>query len=68
MAASFYNYLNGTHSADSAGTEVELLGETLGERRLRRGGTSVIDAMQEEGIDVTANPKTQLTPEMLKYI
>jgi protein-tyrosine-phosphatase len=66
MAASFYNHLTGTKNANSAGTEVEMPGETLGERRKRRGGTFVITAMADEGIDVSDNIATQLTPKMLE--
>lgn len=68
MAEAFYNHLTNSQNADSAGTEVEDPGETLGERKKRRGGTFVIEAMAEEGIDITSHKKTQLTEEMLsKY-
>lgn len=67
MAAAFYNHLTGTRDADAAGTEVELPGETLGERRQRRGGTNVIQAMLEEGVDVSSSPKIQLVKEMLHH-
>jgi len=66
MAASFYNHLTHTKDADSAGTDVEMPDETLGDRRKRRGGTFVIEAMAEEGIDISSNVKTQLTQEMLE--
>lgn len=68
MAMSFYNHLTGTNDADSAGTEVEMPGEKHGDRQKRRGGTYVIQAMGEEGIDIRNNTQTQLTPDMLdKY-
>jgi protein-tyrosine-phosphatase len=65
MAATLYNKMTGTHDADSAGTEVQHPNKTLQERRDRRGGTFVIDAMATEGIDVTQNIRTQLTQPML---
>lgn len=65
MAMSFYNHFTNTHDADSAGTEVEMPGETHEVRRSRRGGTFVIDVMDKEGIDIRANIQTQLIPEML---
>lgn len=66
MAAAFYNHLTGTHDADSAGTAVELHGETLGDRQKRRGGTTVIDVMkEEEDIDIASSEQTQITEEML---
>lgn len=69
MAAELYNKMTGTHDADSAGTEVLHPNKTLQERRDRRGGTYVIDVMeQEEGIDVRQNVRTQITKDMLdKY-
>lgn len=65
MARSYYNHITGTQDADSAGTEVEIPGETLGERKQRRGGTFTIEAMSKEGIDVNGNVMTQVTPKML---
>lgn len=65
MAKAFYNSLTNTDDANSAGTEVEMPGETLGDRQQRRGGTFVIEAMAEEGIDIKQFHKTQLTKEML---
>jgi protein-tyrosine-phosphatase len=65
MARSYYNHLTGTQDADSAGTEVEISGETLDERKQRRGGTFTIEAMSEENIDVSSNVMIQVTPEML---
>lgn len=66
MAAAFYNNLTGTGDASSAGTRVEISGETLGERRARRGGTDLLRVMQEEeGIDLNYSEQTQLTESML---
>ena len=67
MAAAFYNHLTATEDAESAGTEVEYPGETLAERKIRRGGTDVIEAMAEEGIDISGNIKTQITEDMLSH-
>lgn len=68
MAAAFYNKFTGTHDADSAGTGVEIPGETLSQRRARRGGTDLLAIMQkEEGIDLSNSPQTQLTEEMLDH-
>jgi arsenate reductase len=65
MGAAFYNHLTHSADADAAGTKVELPGETLQERRLRRGGTYVIDAMNEENIDISNRKMVQLTSNML---
>lgn len=65
MAEAFYTHLTGTSDASSAGTEVEVPGESLAERRQRRGGTDVIEVMAEEGIDVAGARKVQLTQAML---
>lgn len=65
MAAAYYNHLTETSDADAAGTEVEISGETLGDRVIRRGGTKVIEAMQEDGIDVSQKTQKQLEEAML---
>lgn len=65
MAAALYNHLSGTHDADSAGTAVDRPGETLGQRRERRGGTHTIAVMAAKQIDVRNAQRTQLTPKML---
>lgn len=65
MAAAYYNHLTGTSDADAAGTEVEISGEKLGDRRNRRGGTRVIEVMLDEGIDLTNKEQTQLEENML---
>ena len=68
MAKAFYNHLTKTLDADAAGTEVEMPGEKLEDRRKRRGGTHVLDAMKEEGIDISEYIQVQLLEEMLdKY-
>lgn len=65
MAAGLYNKLTNSHDADSAGTYVDVPNETLLERRQRRGGTYTIDVMQDEGVDVSHNPRTQLAQDMM---
>jgi arsenate reductase len=65
MAAAYYNHLTGSHDADSAGTSVEVNGETLAERRNRVGGTVAIDLAAREGWDISHNQETQLTKDIL---
>lgn len=68
MAKAFYNSFTHTMDGDSAGTQVEFPGETLAERKKRQGDTYTIQAMAEEGIDVSDYAKTQVTEAMLpKY-
>jgi protein-tyrosine-phosphatase len=66
MAAALYNKQTGKNDADSAGTDVDVYGETLLERRNRLGGTYTIDVMRTEGIDVSNSRRTQLSKAMLK--
>lgn len=66
MAAGLYNKLTNSDDADSAGTLVDFPGETLLERRQRRGGTYPIDVMADEGVDISHNARTQLTRDMLQ--
>lgn len=66
MAMTFYNKFTNSSDADSAGTEVHFEGETLQERRDRKGGVFVIDAMAKEGLDVKNNVQTQVTKDMIK--
>jgi protein-tyrosine-phosphatase len=65
MARGFYNHLTKTSNADSSGTEVETPGETLEERKIRRGGTFTIEAMLEQGINIKDYKRTQVTQEEL---
>jgi protein-tyrosine-phosphatase len=65
MAEALYNRSIGSNLADSAGTDVDVPGETLQQRKLRRGGTYTIEAMDTEDIDVRNNIRTQLTETML---
>ena len=66
MAKALYNSITQTKDSDSAGTQVELPGQTLLERTKERPGASyVIDVMKEEGSDVSGYKRTQITQEML---
>lgn len=65
MAAAIYNSLTNTQNADSAGTDVDVPGETLLERVTRSGRTYIIDVMDDLGIDVRNSERTQLTESML---
>lgn len=66
MAEAFYNTMSNTHGADSAGTEVEVPGQTLLQRKIERPNRSfVVDAMQDAGIDVSHCVSTQLTEDMI---
>lgn len=68
MAAAFYNQLSPNEPADSAGTNVDLPGQTLEERS--GGATSkagaLIEAMDEMGIDMRGKVRTPVTEEMLR--
>ena len=66
MAAAFYNKFTSTDTSSSAGTDVDYAGETLLERRNRMGGTYTIEAMKEEGIDLSDSKRTLVTKEMIK--
>ena len=65
MAKALYNHTTHSHDADAAGTEVEMHGESLADRHKRRGGTQVLEAMGEIGMDVSAHEQTQLVEGML---
>lgn len=69
MAAAYYNKVTGTDNAKSAGTEVDVPGETLQERYERIGRpANTIDVMNEVGIDTSDFKRTQLTESMIdKY-
>lgn len=68
MAEAIYNKLTNTSDADSAGTCVENLGETLGERKKRVGRSPVFDVMTDNRLNPDDKKQTQLTKEMLsKY-
>lgn len=65
MAEAIYNKLTNTHNANSAGTRVEMPGETLGERKKRIGSSPVFDVMSNNGLNPANKQQTQLTKEML---
>ena len=68
MAAAIYNNMTKTHDADSAGTEVDVPGESLLMRAGRTDGIYIINAMDSVGIDVRRSKRTQLEQSMLnKY-
>lgn len=65
-AALFNKYFPGSH-ADSAGTNVEKPGETIAERaEYSDGAKHYIECLGEEGIDITKNVRTPVTPEMIE--
>lgn len=67
MAAAFYNKLSREGRADSAGTSVDVPGETLEERSKNPISTaqSMFSLMDELGIDVRRQVRTPLTKAML---
>jgi protein-tyrosine-phosphatase len=68
MAEAWYNLLTGTKDAESAGTIVDVPGETLGDRRpAHPAGGLAVDVMQEKRIDISSAIRTQVTPEMLPH-
>ncbi|MDB5167520.1 MAG: Protein-tyrosine-phosphatase [Candidatus Saccharibacteria bacterium] len=67
MAAAFYNKFTGTHDADSAGTKVDVPGETLLERFNRNEQTYTLGIMEHDGIDISNSKRTQLTQDMLDH-
>ena len=68
VAEALFNQLS-QHKAESAGTKVdELLAERNPSTRTIKhatGGQSVIAYMRSEGIDVSENRRSQLTPKMV---
>jgi protein-tyrosine-phosphatase len=63
MAAAYHNHFYSRYGeADSAGTRLP-----SGKNFIKEvGGAQItVDAMQEEGIDISKNKLTQLTPEMI---
>ena len=65
MEAAFYNKFTGTHAADSAGTKVDVPGETLLERFNRNEQTYTLGVMEDDGINISNSIRTQLTQNML---
>ncbi len=68
VAKALFNKLS-QHKAESAGTKVEaLLAEEKPSTRTVKhatGGQPVIDYMRSEGIDVSENTRSQITPKMV---
>ena len=68
MAEAIYNKLTETQDADSAGTHVEIPGETLADRKKRVGRSNAVDVMNDFGLNPNDKQQTQLTKDMLnKY-
>lgn len=65
-AAALYNkYHPGSH-ASSAGTNVEKPGETIAERAQYMDSAGyMMDCLTDEGMDISHNVRTSVTPEML---
>jgi protein-tyrosine-phosphatase len=60
-AMELYN-LNSDTPASSAGTEIYEDDKTVGERA---GAKSIVQVMKSEGIDISKNRSTQITPKMV---
>ena len=67
MAEALFHKLSPKNHADSAGTNVDNPGETIGERADNvPAAADVLDIMRaEEGLDLSDKKRTQLTKEML---
>ena len=61
MAAALYNLLHQEGGADSAGTVVDVPGQRLQDAPAPK----TIAAMQELGVDVSKNTRSQITPALL---
>ena len=57
-----YNLLN-KEKASSAGTIVDVLGETLSDRK---GAKNIIVVMKDYGVDMSNNTRTQVNEEMVE--
>ena len=66
MAAAIYNHLTKTHDADAAGINVDVAGESLGERWKRVGTSTSFELMKESGLDMSTRVRKQLNQAMLK--
>ena len=65
MAATIYNHLTESHDADSAGINLDVVGETLGKRRKRVGLGKSFELMQKSGLDMSKRKRIQLTKDMI---
>lgn len=53
IAEAVYNRLTGSNDASSAGTQVEINGETIGDARKRRNHKSfTVDVMRDSGYNI----------------
>jgi arsenate reductase len=67
MAEELFNSLSQKGHADSAGVEVDRNGQTIEERIIEKPNARYVkDVMNEIGIDISNNIRTQLTPNMLE--
>jgi arsenate reductase len=66
MAEAIYNALTNSNDAESAGTHVDIPGETLGERKKRVGRSLVVDVMNDNNMSIDNKKRTQLTRDMLE--
>lgn len=68
IAEAFYNLYTNSNDADSAGTESDLPGVTLRDRKKIVGNMDSIELMKAQGLDISEKTMTQLTKDMLsKY-
>jgi protein-tyrosine-phosphatase len=66
MAEAIYNRLTNSTDANSAGTRVEGVGDTLAEFNRRPGTKSfTVDVMHDAGFDIQDKKQKQLTKDML---
>lgn len=66
MAAALYNSLSDDGHASSVGTRVDQPGQTLHQRAEHStGAQDVLQAMEEEGIDISRRTRHALSAEML---
>lgn len=66
MAATIYNHLTGSNEAEAAGINLDVEGETLGERSKRVGIGKSFELMRKSGLDMSGRKRVKLTKEMLK--
>lgn len=67
MAEALFNQLSPNNHADSAGTDVDIEGETIGERskRVPAARDVLVSVLSDEGLDIFHKKRNQLSPEML---
>ena len=67
MAKAYYNFFTKTQDAESAGTHVKEVGQTLIERKTASDSQNffVLDVMKDDGIDISDYVRNQLTEDQL---